>query len=220
MSKKIISFCLWGNSPKYCVGAIRNGELAPKIYTGWTPRFHVHKDVEEKYLGKLQNLGEICLMDIEASWTSMYWRFLPAQDPDCDVFICRDTDSRLSLRERVAVQEWMDSDYLYHIMRDHPHHGFPMLGGMCGFKRDGYPKLLKNLSEWPKPQNEYGCDYRFFGEKLYPNIRSESMEHDEFFTKNPFPLPRAGNEFVGAVYDEKDSPVPEHVEALKEALKA
>ena len=30
--KKVISFCLWGNDPKYNVGAIRNAEIAKEIY--------------------------------------------------------------------------------------------------------------------------------------------------------------------------------------------
>lgn len=31
---------------------------------------------------------------------AMMWRFLAAEDPDVDVFLIRDLDSRLSLRER------------------------------------------------------------------------------------------------------------------------
>ena len=31
MNKKIISFSLWGNNPKYCVGAIKNAELQKNI---------------------------------------------------------------------------------------------------------------------------------------------------------------------------------------------
>ena len=41
MNLKIISFCLWGDLPKYNVGAIRNAELAQKIYPDWICRFHI-----------------------------------------------------------------------------------------------------------------------------------------------------------------------------------
>ena len=39
--KKIISFCLWGNDPKYTVGALRNAELAKTIYPDWKTRFYI-----------------------------------------------------------------------------------------------------------------------------------------------------------------------------------
>jgi hypothetical protein len=35
----------------------------------------------------------------------MGWRFLPAGDPEVDVFIVRDLDSRLSFRERFGVRQ-------------------------------------------------------------------------------------------------------------------
>jgi len=38
--KKIVAFSLWGNNPKYTVGAVRNAELTPSIYPGWTARFY------------------------------------------------------------------------------------------------------------------------------------------------------------------------------------
>ena len=62
----------------------------------------------------------------------MFWRFEPAGEEDVDVMISRDTDSRLNLREKFAVEEWLESDKGFHIMRDHPHHGYPVLGGMWG----------------------------------------------------------------------------------------
>ena len=46
--KKIISYSLWGNDPKYCVGAVKNALLRGKIYPNWISRFYVHKDVDQK----------------------------------------------------------------------------------------------------------------------------------------------------------------------------
>ena len=37
--KKIIAFSLWGDQPKYTVGAIKNADLAKEIYPDWTCRF-------------------------------------------------------------------------------------------------------------------------------------------------------------------------------------
>ena len=65
------------------------------------------------------------------------WRILPLFDKKVDVFICRDADSRLSYREKAAVDEWLESNKALHIMRDHPKgHKTIMLAGMCGFNNN------------------------------------------------------------------------------------
>ena len=47
-----------------------------------------------------------------------------------DVVLSRDADSPLTTRESTAVMEWYESDYTFHLMRDHPWHcNHPMLGG-------------------------------------------------------------------------------------------
>ena len=40
----------------------------------------------------------------------MFWRFLPFDDKDVDIFIVRDTDSRINLREELAVKYWLESN--------------------------------------------------------------------------------------------------------------
>ena len=75
-------------------------------------------------------------MDEEGDWDGMFWRFLPASDPSVDIMISRDTDSRLNSRESVAVTQWLEMGNRFHIMRDHPHHGTQILGGMWGVRGD------------------------------------------------------------------------------------
>ena len=59
---------------------------------------------------------------------AMNWRFFPTLDPQVDVFISRDLDSRPNKREIAAVEEWLRSDKYFHVMRDHPAHGKTFLG--------------------------------------------------------------------------------------------
>ena len=40
----------------------------------------------------------------------LIWRFLPAIDPQVDIFFSRDLDSRISQREAAAVSEFLKSD--------------------------------------------------------------------------------------------------------------
>jgi len=40
---------------------------------------------------------------------AMNWRFFPTLDPQVDLYVSRDLDSRLNEREQAAVQEWLHS---------------------------------------------------------------------------------------------------------------
>ena len=51
---KIISFCLWGDNPKYTEGAIKNAQLASEIYPGWKCRFYVGQSVPSIVLMRLE----------------------------------------------------------------------------------------------------------------------------------------------------------------------
>jgi hypothetical protein len=102
-------------------------------------------------------------------------------------------------------------------MRDHPYHGFLMLGGMIGFKKPVFPKLIACLNSC-QPSDRYGTDYEFFHDKLYPLILGDAFVHDEFFEKKPFPTKRVDREFVGEVFNEFDEPVEEHRAALAARL--
>ena len=121
---KIISFSLWGNLPMYTKGAIVNIELAKEIYPGWTCRFYVNSTVEESVINEIEGKGGqiVRITDNRGAFWGMFWRFLANDDPDMEMFISRDCDSRLNYRERVAVEEWEKSDKCLHIMHDHYAH--------------------------------------------------------------------------------------------------
>lgn len=217
---KIISFSLWGSDPKYTIGAIKNAELALSIYPDWTCRFYVANDVPSKILLYLESFDNVQLikMNTPGNWKSMFWRFLPASESDVEVMISRDTDSRLNYREKYAVEQWLDSDKNFHIMRDHPAHRFHVLGGMWGAK-NGAIKNISKLIEDFGGTDEYGTDYVFFEKKVFCNLSEENvMVHDEFFNGIPFPTSRNGYEFVGEVFDAEDNNTPSHTSVLVEYL--
>lgn len=208
--KNIISFSLWGDIPKYTIGAIRNAELAKTIYPGFVCRFYVNDTVPSPIVQSLSELGsEIYIESDYSDWRSMFWRFQAAYDDDVNIVLFRDTDSRLNLREKYAVEEWIVSNKTFHIMRDHPYHGYHILGGMWGYRFNPKYNIKKMLDNFI-PNNHYGTDYVFFRDVLYPIIGDDKVTHDEFFEKKPFPTARVNREFVGEVYDEHDQRHPEH----------
>jgi hypothetical protein len=211
---KIISFSLWGDNPKYCVGAIKNAELAKNIYPDWITRFYIGKSTPSHYVLSLKQLDnvEIIEMSEQGDWTGMFWRFYAA-DGD-DVVISRDTDSRLSFREKDAVDEWLNSDKDFHIMRDHPYHGTPILGGMWGC-RNGILKGINTLINNYVKGNYWQVDQNFLKEIIYPIVKNNLCVHDEYFEKKPFPTKRIPKEFVGQAFNADDSKFcKEHGEML------
>jgi hypothetical protein len=203
--KKIISFSLWGNNPIYTIGAIRNAELSPIIYPGWICRFYIGKSTDYKIIEQLKQFShvEVIEMDVDGDWTGMFWRFYPASEEDVDVMISRDCDSRLSEREKLAVNEWLNSDKGFHIMRDHPYHNTAILGGMWGSKKNVVPQMRQLIDEYLKG-NFWQVDQNFLKQKIYPIVKNNSIVHDEFFEKKSFPKDRNPLYFVGQAFDEND----------------
>ena len=242
---KVISFSLWGNNPKYCVGAIRNAELALKIYPGWQTRFYCGSSTPASVMDELENIGHsvfsvgtlekdgrlsfdygrdrsgfdthVILYPEIGDWRGMFWRFHAAIDPSVEVMISRDCDSRLSLREKSAVDEWLASDKGFHTMHDHPYHTVPILGGMFGIKKGCVPEFGQLMSSW-KMEDRWQTDQDFLNSIIWPRVQHNCSNHDSFFIHlwggKTFPIPRTDGLFVGAVFDENDVPVQEHLNIL------
>lgn len=208
--KKLICFSLWGDDPKYTVGAIKNAELASEVYPEWLCRFYVGQSVPKEICTSLMEREnvELIAMNEGGNWTGMFWRFLAASDPEASIILSRDTDSRLGPRERLAVDEWLDSEKSFHIMRDSPGHCTQILGGMWGVRS---PKLaaMESLVEKYNKGNFWQVDQHFLRDVIYPIIKDDAFVHDEFFhydqqAKN-FPTERTAQNFVGKAFDADDS---------------
>ena len=52
--RKLISFCLYGDSATYQQGAVENAKLAHVIYPGWSCRFYVSQEIPISTIGRLQ----------------------------------------------------------------------------------------------------------------------------------------------------------------------
>lgn len=230
---KVISFCLWGNDPKYCEGAIQNVKLASEIYPDWECWFFVDNTVPEKIIDELDNLQHnlnyhkvrVIAKDKEGGWEMMLDRLSPTLEPSVDLFISRDCDSRLSQREKAAVDEWIDSDCNWHLMSDHPYHSVPIMGGMFGVKKPAFEDLYERALSWKEhTKSEWQQDQNFLKDMIWPTIGGDYVRHDDGFFNHlwggqPFPTKREGLEFVGQVFDEKENIVSEHTEALRKAIR-
>jgi len=242
--KKVISFSLWGDKPFYNVGALRNVELAKQHFEGWVCRFYIGTSTPKDTIQKLESHDnvEVVAMNDDEGWNGMFWRFYAISDPDVDVMISRDVDSRLSNRDSCAVNEWIESGKKLHIMRDHPMHGEPMMGGMwgCRTKEITFDNIKETIHNWLKEERInlegfHGVDQKFLRRFLYEPLYKEAFIHDSFPIYNSwsgrfevrlterkeqntgFPTKRIDwNDFIGQVYDENDVPNITSSEFLKQ----
>lgn len=209
---KVISYCLFGQSPKYCVGAIRNAELAKEVYPEWEPWFFCGTSVPTQILLNIENTNKkarIILMDKSGGHEMMLDRLRPSLDDDVECFISRDTDSRFSKREKFAVDEWLASDKTWHTMHAHFWHSVPILGGMFGVKKRGFTNLWNLAENWQKStEARWQQDQDFLTQVIWPKIKDDVLNHADFHTNiwpgKSFPVPMEPGHFIGATYDENN----------------
>jgi hypothetical protein len=209
-----ISFSLYGTSEKYHVGAIRNAELCRKFYPDFVPLFYIGPGVPKSVVSDLEARGSK-LSHCNNSQISnlMMWRFLAVEKPNADVVLVRDADSRFSDRECQAVEQWLKSDKLFHVMRDYPAHDVPIMGGLWGCKKQLGLRVYDDIVNWLRTgENRSQVDQNFLAEVVWPKVKHSVMQHDTFFRDKypgsiPFPAgDRTGGDFVGEVFNEFDEP--------------
>ncbi len=179
--KKLISFSLFGKDPKYLVGAVRNLELQQEIYPGWTCRFYTSSNVPKETVRLLQDNGAE-IVPMKESFLDIIvnrcWRLLALEEKDLEAVIIRDADSRLNLREKRMVDEWLASGKACHIIRDCPYLlKWPIMNNSWGM-RGGYlpmQKLQKKLGFM-----RYRNDEHFLTDKIYPLIKDDVLIHSSY----------------------------------------
>lgn len=223
--KKVISFSLWGNNPTYNIGAIRNADIAKEIFSDFECWFYIHKEtVPENIIEELSKKSNVKIIyktdDLNKSRT---WRFEAIDDPDVEIMLSRDTDTRILLREKLAVEEWLNSSKLFHIMRDHPHHNFKILAGMFGTRKIPEFNWSKNLKNYTKKDNHF-YDQNFLEDLIYPLVKDSLIIHASFHKYEDnicrsFPISYCSEfKFVGEYVYADESRSESHIDALKNSL--
>ena len=184
--RNIVAFSLYGSALKYTDGALLNVRAARFVYPGWMCRFYADASVPAAVLDALAGEGAQIAMvrGMPSDPYGTFWRFLVADDPDVDRYIVRDADSLLNIRERVAVDEWLDSGRHFHVMRDHFDHSELVMAGMWGGVRGALPPISPAIQSWfPTRRTVLGgpMDQEFLRAVCWPTIRQSVMAHDSQF---------------------------------------
>ena len=202
--KKIIAISVWGDNPRYIVGANRQYELAKEFYSDW--KFRIYTDDRNKFT----HLTDVQIIQVVDGSYGMYWRFGAMFEDQNNIVLVRDSDSRITPREVRAVNEWLESDKTFHTFRDHDaHFEFPIIGCAFGYKGKFSNIEHSRMLEYRSRLNYYVGDQIYLRDVIYPLVKDSMMVHtmtEDWFGEtrkklvNPY-------DFCGNGYDENDMPL-------------
>jgi hypothetical protein len=188
----VVAFSLFGDDPRYLRGALQNMLMQPLIYENWTFRFYIDSSVPIEFQKLLGSLGAELIIekDSDTLLEKLCWRFKVASDQKVRFFLVRDVDSVVSKREMLAVKQWINSDKLFHVLRDWWTHTDLILAGMWG----GTANLLPNISDMlrkykPRTAVTPHIDQEFLRDEIWKIIKQSCLIHDRCFSfSNPLPF--------------------------------
>lgn len=142
--------------------------LIPDVYPGWEVRVYIDKN--HYCIPKLKRefpFVQIVEKPLTPGSSGMFWRLEASFDTAYSHVIVRDVDSRVNVKEKECVDDWILSGKSLHIIRDHPaHNNIRMLGGAHGYTPTTCQFMREELSAW-NHNNNYGDDEKFLQERVY-----------------------------------------------------
>tara|TARA_Y100001938_G_scaffold142282_1_gene213253 strand:+ start:429 stop:1301 length:873 start_codon:yes stop_codon:yes gene_type:complete len=232
---KVISYYLDSNEPRYTVGAIANAIYSQQLYPEWLCEFNITSNVNLEVSDRINELPHTSVTKLQHEpddYSGMFYRFESLSNPNVEAVVYRDCGSRLTEREKSAVDEWIESDFNFHIMHDHVKLPF-FPQGCWGAKPMGLPNIkdvalnfLEMLRNRPWEKlcflNDSGkicyrkqAYSRFLESVVYPFAEFSLMRHDDS-TLNvsgqkigiPFPTKKTlESGYVGEKYNIDETPL-------------
>lgn len=150
------------------------------VYPDFELRFH-HDDraMQWKYWKAMTLMADAGLLTLhfmgrsEYLCGSMVWRMAPIWDSSVSVVLCRDVDSLSTMRERMAVERWLESNAAIHAIHDSiSHRGAMLMGGMVGFKT----AAVRDRMQVPPPTlDQHGQDQVWLNAVVEPVFSKEIL---------------------------------------------
>jgi len=175
-----------------------NIQLIHKHFPAWFIFIYLGADVDPRYVDILRTAPRVILRFTgKTGAANMIDRFLAIDEPNVDLMMVRDADSRVHWKDRWAIKSFLKSPFRAHTIRDNPGHTTAIMGGLWGIRKeaglvikDEYASFLKNPIDMG-----VGHDQSFLSVQIYPKIRNTLLVHysndlsgdDVHATEFPFP---------------------------------
>jgi hypothetical protein len=202
MNKVLISYCLFGDVTKYYPSLDINIKNISKF------NFNIIiicDDINFKILKIKYPSIKIIIGEKYNIQNKMLWRLIPVFLNSSDVLFIRDADSIITDYEFSLMNEFIISEFSFHIIRNHPLHFMPIMGGLFGIKKNFYnifqiPKISKYLST---TKNIYDHDQFFLANRIYRQVINDALlhvSHYKYLNEKTIPINFDINNYCGSYY--------------------
>ena len=197
----VVSYSIFGDDSFYYNNVESSLTAARVMFPDWEIRLYYDDNLYSQpstlvSIPKLKDVLNIKLILIEEDaplCQAMLWRILPLYDLNTETVICRDIDSLLIPKERIAVEEFIKLDGMCHNIIDNTQHNTCLMGGLCGFSGPAFRKFFSLTSLdilcQGHDMSKKASDQTVLKEKIWPLMESNSVEHDfiNINTRRHFP---------------------------------
>lgn len=179
----VFSFCLYGpENPKYYTGLLENIFLAGKYFPSWKVYVYYAPDVTQSFINHLSACSSVVLFPTnEFGAINMIHRFCAIDQPDVEIMMVRDADSRIHWKDRWAIREFVrQPQFVAHTIRDNIEHTADMMGGLWGLRKSSGLHMRTEYSQYKEDASKgyrNGHDQNFLGDVIYPKVVSRMLVH-------------------------------------------
>lgn len=218
---RVFSFCLYGPAnPRYYPGMLENVFLAGKYFPDWKVYIYYAPDVDQTMIDKLSPCSNVVLKPTGITGAkNMIQRFFAIDEPEVEIMLVRDADSRIHWKDRWAIQKFVASSFLAHTIRDNKDHTALMMGGLWGLKKAAGVRVQTEYANYTEDISRgHRCahDQNFLADAIYPKVLPQLLIHYSqapvFAGENhavPFPFTWINDVYCGRVEsDYIDMPQP------------
>lgn len=182
MGHSAFSFCLYGpKNPYYYNGLLENIYLIGLFFPDWKVYAYLGSDVTEEMRKTLASIPFVVVRDTGVTGSiNMIHRFFAIDDPDVDIMIVRDADSRVHWKDRWAIRQFVTQpQFVGHIIRDNKVHNVAMMGGIWGLRKESGINVHKEYELFvAQPRdNGAGYDQSFLAHCIYPKLLDRVLVH-------------------------------------------
>jgi hypothetical protein len=179
----VFSFCLYGpNNPRYYPGMLENIFLAGKYFPDWKVYVYVAPDVDESMINHLKACSSVELRYTgETGAINMIHRFYAIDEPEVELMMVRDADSRIHWKDRWAIRDFLiRPQFVAHTIRDNIEHTARMMGGLWGIRKSAGINIHNEYIKYKEDQtlgHRHAHDQNFLADCIYPQVKSRLLVH-------------------------------------------
>ncbi len=177
------SFCLYGpENPKYYTGLLENIFLAGKYFPDWKVYVYYGPDVSDSMVAHLRACTSVELRETNVTGPiNMIHRFYAIDEPQVDLMMLRDADSRIHWKDRWAIRDFVrQPQFVAHTIRDNIEHTADMMGGLWGIRKSAGLNLHTEYASYKEDAEKghrNGHDQNFLSDVLYPKLVGRMLVH-------------------------------------------